>query len=35
MPKKDKRDKRGNKIYNYYKKDLVTEKVNKSLIHKR
>jgi hypothetical protein len=35
MPKKEKRDKRGDEIYSYHKKSLVTEKANKSLIYGR
>jgi hypothetical protein len=35
MPKTEKHDKRDNEIYNHYKKDLITEKNNKSFIHRR
>jgi hypothetical protein len=35
MPKKEKRDKRDDEAYNHYKKDLITEKASKNLIHRR
>jgi hypothetical protein len=35
MPKKEKRDKRGSEAYNHHRKDLTTEKANKSSVHGR
>jgi hypothetical protein len=35
MPKKKKRNKRGDEAYNHHKKGLITEKVSKSLIYGR
>jgi hypothetical protein len=35
MPKKEKRDKRGDEAYNHHRKGLATEKANKSPIYGR